>query len=82
MKAFYGVHLGSPGYIWSKWGEAAAKGNSLIQNASNRIIKAFCDQSDLFSIRQVTIYDLMIVLFQLVNRTIRIIKPCFNIRAM
>ena len=32
-------------------------------------IKVFCDQSNLFSIRLVTIYDLVIILFQLFGGT-------------
>ena len=51
----------------------------LIQNSSYRIIKVFCDQSDLFSIRLVTTYDLVIILLQLFDCAIRIIKPCWTV---
>ena len=56
--------------------------NLLIKNFLYRIIIVFCDQGNLFSIRSVTIYDLMIILFQLFSCTIRIIKPRFDIRGM
>ena len=56
--------------------------NLLIKNFLYRIIIVFCDQGNLFSIRSVTIYDLMIILFHLFSCTIRIIKPCFDIRGM
>ena len=45
----------------------------LIQNVFYRILIAFGDQSNLFSIRLVTIYDLVIVLLQLFDCAIRII---------
>ena len=45
----------------------------LIQNVFYGILIAFGDQSNLFSIRLVTIYDLVIVLLQLFDCAIRII---------
>ena len=48
-------------------------GKLLIQNVFYRILIAFGDQSNLFSIRLVTIYDLVIVLLQLFDCAIRII---------
>lgn len=56
--------------------------NLLIQNASYRILIAFCNQSNLFSIRLVAIYEPVIVLFQLFICTIRIIESSFNVRTM
>ena len=65
-----------PGYRtftgWIRWSA----------NCSYRIIIVFCDQRDLFAGRSVTIYDPVIILFQLFSCTIRIIQPFFDIRAM